>query len=302
MNSDLELQPVIHRRGRSLIAVISSSALVIAGGAAILLATSAPAAAASSADVSLVQTISGGSTSGATVDTIRVHNAGSATANNTNISVLTKSTSNFILTSSHSGVCETAQPPSGYLGFVNCQLGSLAKGKTATEVLNFTGQVGVAFSNFATVGDSSPTDPSLKNNSSTVTSYFGPRADLALSGTAKPGTKSGTATAVTTILNRGPNNAAALQAIVEIKSTGYKSVKVTATPLSSCQIIPAASGDNAAVSCVTDSLAAHKRWVLTFSYSGTTRTTLAMKTTTSATSPADPVKRNNTMNRTTTFK
>jgi hypothetical protein len=301
MNPDLELPPVTRRR-RSLITVMSASALVIAGGAATLLATSTTATAASSADLSLVQTISGSSTSGETVDTIRVHNAGSATANHINISVFTKSTSNFILTASHSGTCETGPPPPGYLGMTNCQLGSLAKGGTVSEVLTFTGQVGVAFSNFAGVGDASPSDPNLKNNSSTVNSWFGPRADLALSGTAKTGTKHGTAKAVTTILNRGPNNASALQAIVEIKSAGFQGVTVSGTPLSSCQIIPPSSGNDSAVSCVTDSLATHKKWILTFHYSGANGATLRMKTTTSANNPADPATANNTMTRTTHLK
>jgi hypothetical protein len=290
-------------RKRSLVAAVSTGALVFSGAAALLVLTGASASAGpSNADVSVKQHISGGSSNGQTVDTLTIHNAGPSTANNVNLTMLQKSSSNFILTSVNHGTCETEPPPSGYLGLSTCQFGALASGATVVETVKFTGQTGKAFSNYATVGVSSPVDLKLTNNSNTVSTYFGPRADLALSGTAKPGTKAGTAKAVTTVVNHGPNTATALQLIVEIKSTGWKGVSVSATPLSSCQTIPPASGYNGAVSCVTDSLGTGKKWVLTFSYTGKKGAALTMKTTTSANTPADPKLSNNKLSKSTTLK
>jgi large repetitive protein len=287
-------------RKRSLIAAVSTGAMALVGMAAVVAVTGGSASAATSnADVSVKQRISGGSSNGQTVDTLTIHNAGPSTANNVNLTMLQKSSSNFILTSANHGTCETEPPPTGYLGLATCQFGALASGATVVETITFTGQTGRAFSNYATVGVSSPVDLTLANNSNTVSSYFGPRADLGLSGTAAPGTKSGTAKAVTTVTNHGPNTAKALQLIVEITSTGWKGVTVSATPLSSCQIIPPASGYNGAVSCVTDALGTGKKWVLTFSYTGAKGAALTMKTTTSANTPADPKLSNNTMTKTT---
>ena len=290
-------------RNRSVLAVVSTAVMALVGAGAIVAVTGGSASAsASNADVSVTQHISGGSSNGQTVDTVTVHNAGPATANNVNVTMLLRSSSNFILTSTNRGTCETEPPPSGYLGLTTCQLGTLASGASVVETVSFTGQTGMAFSNFATVGVSSPVDPKLTNNSSTVSTYFGPRADLGLSGTAKPGTKSGTAKAVTTVFNRGPNTAKALQLIVEIKSTGWKGVTVSATPLSSCQTIPASTGYDGAVSCVTDSLDTGKKWVLTFSYAGKKGAALQMVSTVSANTPADPLSTNNHLTKNTHMK
>ena len=275
---------------------------IVATAAAVAVMGGSASAASSSADVSMRQHISGGSSNGQTVDTITIHNAGPSTANNVALTMLQKSTSNFILTSTNHGTCETEPPPSGYLGLATCQFGAFASGASVVETVTFTGQTGVAFSNYATVGVSGPSDPKLTNNSSTVSTYFGPRADLTVHGTAAPGTKSGTAKAVTTVFNRGPNMAKALQLIVEIKSAGLKGVTATATPLSSCQTIPAATGYDGAISCVTDSLATGAKWVLKFSYAGRKGAALTMKSTVSANTPADPVSKNNHLTKKTTMK
>jgi hypothetical protein len=290
-------------RKRSFVAVVSTGAITLVGTAALVAVMGGSASAVSSnADVSVRQHISGGSSNGQTVDTLTIHNAGPSTANNVNVTMLLKSSSNFILTSTNRGTCETEPPPSGYLGLTTCQVGTLASGTSVVETVKFTGQTGMAFSNYATVGVSSPVDLKLTNNSSTVSTYFGPRADLGLSGTAKPGTKAGTAKAVTTVLNRGPNTAKALQLIVEIKSTGWKGVNVSATPLSSCQTIPPSSGYDGAVSCVTDSLGTGAKWVLTFSYTGEKGVALKMVSTVSANTPADPVSTNNHLTKNTHMK
>jgi hypothetical protein len=288
---------------RFLAAATSVAALVLGSTAALLVVTGGSAAASPAAvDLSVTQRISGSSTTGQTVDTLTIHNAGPSTANHVNLTMLLKSTSNFILTSTNHGTCETEPPPSGYLGLTTCQVGSMARGATVVETVKFTGQVGVAFSNFATVGEASPGDRKLSNNSNTKSSWFGPRADLAVGGTSKPGKNSGRATAVTTVVNHGPNAAKALQLIVEIKSAGLQGDTVSATPLSSCQTIPPSSGNDGAVSCVTDSLGTGKKWVLTFKYSGAAGARLTMTTNVSANTPADPVSTNNHMTRKTRFK
>ncbi|MCW2495667.1 hypothetical protein, partial [Jatrophihabitans sp.] len=88
-------------------------------------------------------------------------------------------------------------------------------------------------------------------------------------------------------------NAAALQEIIEIKGS-ISAVHATAsTPAASCQFIPAASGYNLAVSCVTNSLATGAKWALTLSYTGTKGSALTTNSSISANSPADPVPSNN---------
>ena len=123
-----------------------------------------------------------------------------------------------------------------------------------------------------------------------------------MGGTAKTGTHSGKASAVTTVVNRGPNTAHALQLIVEIKSTGFQGSSVSATPLSSCQTIPPSSGNDGAISCVLDTLNTGGKWVLTFKYSGAAGAHITMKSTVSANTPADPASTNNHMTRETHFK
>jgi hypothetical protein len=152
------------------------------------------------------------------------------------------------------------------------------------------------------VGELSPADPTWSNNTSTKSSYYGPRADLALAETAAPGTASGKAKAVSTVTNHGPNTANALQMIVEIKSSGYHSVAATGNISTSCQFIPPATGYNRAVSCVTNSLGTGKQWIVTFNYTGTAGTSLTIKTSVSANSPPDPVTTNNSRTKSTTYK
>jgi hypothetical protein len=280
---------------RRLTSLAAAAALVGAACAGATFIGSSTATAASTADISVSQHITGGSVSGSTIDTVTVHNAGSVAANSIEAVYLLKSTTTlFTLLSSTTTPCQIEPAPTGYTLMATCPLGSLASGHSTVDTLTLGGNVGVAFSLTASIGAGSPTDPNFKNNTSTVSSYYGPRADLRLSGTLAAGTKAGTATAVTTVLNAGPNNAAALQEIIEIKATGLSAIHATAsTPAASCQFIPAATGYNKAVSCVTNSLATGAKWSLTLAYTGTKGIALTVNSAISANSPADPVTSNN---------
>ncbi|MCW2495534.1 hypothetical protein, partial [Jatrophihabitans sp.] len=267
----ISISPVAggHAR-RRLTGLAAAAALVGAACASAVFIGSGTASAASTADISVSQHISGGTASGSTVDTVTVHNAGAATANSIEAVYLLKSASHgYTVRSSTSAACQIIPAPPGYLGMVTCPLGSLASGHSVVDTLTWTGTVGVAFSVTASIGDGSPTDPNYANNTSTISSYFGPRADLRISGTLTAGATAGTGSAVTTVVNAGPNSAAALQQIIEIKGS-ISAVHATAsTPSASCQFIPAATGYNLAVSCVTNSLATGAKWVLTLAYTGT---------------------------------
>ena len=291
-----------HRRRHPLAARVAAAALVVAGSVTAVVVPSGAALAAATADLSVSQRISGGSVSGQTIDTVTVHNAGPATATNVNITSLLTTASSGLYIRSNTGTCQLAPPPSGYTLLATCQMGSIASGHRVKEVFTLSGEAGVAFTNFVTVGAASPADPKWSNNAGTKSSWYGPRADLALTGTAKPGTTSGTAKVVSTVTNRGPSTANALQMIVEIKSPGYSSVLAAGNLAGSCQFIPPASGYDQAVSCVVDALGSGKQWVETFAYTGTAGTSLIVDTSVSANNPTDPVSSNNSNTKSTTYK
>jgi hypothetical protein len=277
---------------RRVTGLITAAALL---GASAMFNGASNATGASTADIAVSQHITGGAASGQTVDTVTVHNHGAATARSIEAVYLMKSASrSYSVHSSTTALCQIEPAPRGYLSMVTCPLGSLASGHSVVDTLTWTGSAGTAFSVIASVGAGTPADPNFKNNTSTVSTYFGPRADLRLSGTLRAGTTAGTGLAVTTVRNAGPNNASALQQIIEIKATGLTGVHATAsTPSASCQFIPAASGYNKAVSCVTNSLGTGAKWVLKLTYTGTHGAALTTKSTVTANSPADPVNSNN---------
>ena len=100
------------------------------------------------------------------------------------------------------------------------------------------------------VGEGGPGDPSLANNSSTIHSFFGSRADLSLAQSATAGASAGKVTVTDSIRNNGPWTANHLQQVLEIKSPTFKKVTASSNlPGASCLFIPPASGYNAAVSC-----------------------------------------------------
>lgn len=257
--------------------------------------------AAGSADLSVRQAFSGSSTSGKTVDTVTIHNAGPDSATHINYSKFLATTSGVVTVTSNVGVCEFMPPPStAWKLFDACQVGSLAAGANLVITVTWGGTAGVAFTSTVTVG-SSIVDPTSSNNISTASSWYGPRADLHLSQAGSIGSTAGKAKFVHTITNRGPNTANALQLIIEIKSSGSLSVGYSATPLSSCQTIPPATGFQHAVACTTNSLATRAKWTLTGTYTGPAGTSVSVKTTVSANNPADPRPTDNSGTAATTF-
>lgn len=286
------------KRARSVLA----AALVLGALVAMAFVRPGSTRAAGTADLSIRQAFSGSSSSGHTVDTITIHNAGPDSATNINYSKFLATTSSTYTVTSNKGVCEFMPPPStAWKLFDACQVGSLAAGADLVVTVTWGGTAGLAFTSTVTVGGSSA-DPTTANNKSTASSWFGPRADLKLSQTAAVGATTGKAKFVHTITNRGPNVANALQLIIEVKvSAGSVSAAYSATPLSSCQTIPPATGYQYAISCTTNSLATGAKWVLTGTYSGTPGATVTVKATVSANSPTDPVTSNNAVTSATTF-
>ena len=277
--------------------VASSSALV----ASSIFWRPSAAHAAGSANLSVRQAFSGSSTSGKTVDTVTIHNAGPDTATNINYSKFLATASNVFTVTSNVGVCELMPPPSTtWKLFDACQVGSLAAGGNIVITVTWGGTAGAAFTSTVTVG-SAVVDPTSSNNISKASSWFGPRADLHLSQSGSIGSTAGKAKFVHTITNRGPNNANALQLIIEIKSSGAFSVGYSGTPLSSCQTIPPATGFQHAVACTTNSLATGAKWKLTGTYTGPAGNSVSVKATVSANNPADPVLTDNSRTTATTY-
>ena len=285
---------------RRRIAVLATTAA--AGGLALVATTlvASPAAnAAGHPDLKITQRISGSTTKGHTFDTITIKNHGTASASSVNIQLYTTTTSAFTdVFVGGAAVCEVMPAPKGYPYATACQItGSIAAGKSVSLKGDFGGTAGVKFTNLATVGEFQG-DASYTDNRSSVTSWFGPRADLAVSGTAKPGTKKGHLTAVTTVVNHGPNNAVNIQEVVEVKNLNGALGSGTT---GSCQTIPPATGYQFAFSCVRSSLNTGQAWKITFDYTGTSGKTATMKTTVTS-QTKDPYTKNNAMTKTATVR
>jgi hypothetical protein len=297
---EIRMTNITASRLRRGIALVSMTGVLAVTGLATVVATTGTANAAGQPDLSITQTISGGTEAGQTFDRFTVVNHCTATASHINVELLiTTKSHGFLISYAGPGTCEIMPAPAPYNFASACQFtDSLGAGDSVTSSAVMTGTAGKAFTALAEVGLFQP-DSNVANNHSTVSSYFGIRADLAVRGTAKVGTKSGHATAVTTVVNRGPNTSSALQQTVEIKKA--KSVSVSGTPHSTCQIIPAASGYNLAASCVTSKLTNRQKWVLTFDYHGTSRKRIVIVTKVTALTK-DPVTTNNTMTRHTVLK
>jgi Domain of unknown function DUF11 len=281
--------------GGSLVAV-----LVVGFSLATQLVSGGSASAAASANLSITQKFSGSSTSGSTIDTVTIHNAGTDAASNLNLSMYLKTTSSNRAVGSNAGTCELAPAPAGFQVMAACQLGALASGSDRVVTLTWSGTAGTAFTSTVTIG-STTADPNAANNISTASSYFGPRADLSLTQTASPGATAGKATVVSTVTNKGPNTANALQMVTEINSPGYSSVNATSNLSSSCQFIPPAAGFNRAVLCTTNLLGPGVKWIVTFAYTGTAAASLQVQTSVSANNPPDPVTTNNMATSSTTY-
>jgi hypothetical protein len=271
------------------------TAIALAGvtTAALLVTTTGSAGAAGHPDLKITQHISGSSQSGHTFDTITVKNNGSATASHVSLQLYTNTNGAFgDIFSGTGSVCEVMPAPPPWDYGTACQFSAtIAHGASLTIKGDFSGTVGAKFTNLATVGEYQG-DASLKDNSSQVTSWFGPRANLIVGGTAKTGTHTGHLTAVTTVVNRGPNTADAVQEVVEAKNISGAS----ATGSGSCQVVPPADGYDFAFSCVKSSLAQGASWKLTFNYSGPTGKTATMVTKVTALT-IDPFTKNNSMTR-----
>jgi hypothetical protein len=286
------------RRG---IALASTTGVLAVTGLATVVATTGTAQAAGQADVSISQRISGGTKNGETVDRFTITNHGTATASRANVELLlTSPTPGFAITFTGPVFCEVMPAPPPYNYATACQVtGTLGTGASVSASADMTGKSGDRFTSLAEVGIFQP-DSNFANNHNTVSSYFGIRSDLAVSGTTKVGKQAGHATAVTTVINRGPNNASSLQETVEVKHASE--VKVAADTLAStCQTIPAATGYDLAASCVTSKLANRQKWVLSFNYGGArgAKITIVTKVTSLTT---DPAAANNTMTKHATLK
>jgi hypothetical protein len=203
---------------------------------------------------------------------------------------------------SQSTICEQSPAPSGYAFMFNCQTPSIASGSSWTFTLTYTGTQGVAFTNQLFVGEAGPGDPNLANNTSTLNSWFGPAADLALTQVSGRAPATGQAQIINRIKNNGPSPANSLQFVAEIASPGFSSVGATSNLSgSSCQFIPPASGYNVAVACTIASLAPGATWTETFTYHGAAGGALKQSGKVTANSPSDPAPSNNAASTTTNY-
>jgi hypothetical protein len=263
---------------------------------------STAANAAGTANLSVSQTVSNGPAANKTIVTDHIHNAGPSTATNVVATALLKTNGGAVSYTTSNATCEQQPAPSGWSFMFTCQLPTLASGHTWEPKFTLMSTQGAPFTRFLSVGEGGPGDPSLANNSSTLNSFFGSEADLALSQSATAGSSAGKVTITDSARNKGPWTANHLQEVLEIKSPTFKSVLASSNlPGASCLFIPPASGFNAAVSCTLGSLNPGALWKLTFSYTGGAGGSLLQKGSISAISPSDPVPGNNAATTTTSY-
>jgi hypothetical protein len=134
----------------------------------------------------------------------------------------------------------------------------------------------------------------VSDNTDSISTYYGPRANLAVTQSAASGA-SGHVIITTKTVNRGPSKASNLQMVVEVKATGSLGASATSSsPAAACQVIPPASGFNFAFSCnMSGTLAPRKTWTITVNHSGPAGGAVKIVSKTTAISPADPVGGNN---------
>jgi hypothetical protein len=263
---------------------------------------SSAANAAGTANLSVSQTVSNGTAANNTTVTDHIFNAGPSSATNVVATALLKTNSGAVSYTTSNATCEQQPAPSGWSFMFTCQLPSLASGHTWQPKFSLTSTKGAPFTRFVSVGEGGPGDPSLANNSSTLSSFFGSEADLALTQSATAGSSAGKVTITDSARNRGPWTANHLQEVLEITSPTFRSVLASSNlPAASCLFIPPASGYNAAVSCSIGSLNPGAVWKLTFSYSGVAGGSLVQRGSISAISPSDPVSSNNTATTSTSY-
>jgi hypothetical protein len=279
----------------AVVGLATIGAVTIAGGSTV-------ASAAGTADLSVSQVVSNGTGPGNTTVTDHIHNAGPSTATEVVASALLKTSGGSVSYFTANATCEQQPAPSGWSFMFTCQLASLKSGHTWIPKFHLTSTDGAPFTRFVSAGENGPGDPSLANNSSTLNSFFGSRADLSLTQKATAGSSTGKVTITNSIRNAGPWTADNLQEVSEINSPTFTGVGASSSLSgASCQFIPPASGFNSAVSCTIGSLDPGDLWKLTFHYTGGAGGSLVQQGTISAASPSDPVPGNNTATTTTSY-
>lgn len=278
-----------------VVGLATATAITTAGG-------SSRAEAGGTADLSVSQVVSNGTGSGNTTIVDHIHNEGPSTATEVVATALLKTSGGSVSYTTSNATCEQQPAPSGWTFMFTCQLASLKSGHTWIPKFSLTSSNGAPFTRFVSAGENGPGDPSLANNSSTLNSYFGSRADLSLSQKATAGSSAGKVTITNSIRNAGPWTANNLQQVIEINSPTFSGVGASSNLSgASCLFIPPASGFNAAVSCTIGSLDPGGLWKLTFDYTGGPGGSLVQDGTITAASPTDPVPGNNTATTTASY-
>jgi hypothetical protein len=251
------------------------------------------AGATGTADLRVSQAVSDGTGPGNTTVTDHIRNAGPSTATNVVATALLRTSGGPVSYLTSNATCEQQPAPSGWNFMFTCQLASLQSGHTWIPKFSLTSTDGAPFTRFLSAGENGPGDPNLGNNSSTLNSFFGQRADLSLTQSATAGTSAGKVTISDSTRNNGPWTANNLQLVTEINSPSFSSVGASSNILgASCNFIPPASGFNAATACTVGSLSPGKLWKITFDFIGGPGDSLQQQGAITG-SPSDPVPDNN---------
>jgi hypothetical protein len=257
--------------------------------------------AAGTADLSVSQVVSNGTGPGNTTVTDHIRNIGPSTATNIVATALLRTSGGSVSYSTSNATCEQQPAPSGWSFMFTCQLASLQSGHTWLPKFSLTSTDGAPFTRFLSAGENGPGDPNFGNNSSTLNSFFGQRADLSLTQSATAGTSAGKVTIIDSTRNNGPWTATNLQLVTEINSPSFSSVGASSNiPGASCNFITPASGFNVAVACTLGSVNPGKVWKITFAFTGGPGGSLQQQGSVTG-SPSDPVSGNNSATTNTSY-
>ncbi|MDY0331689.1 MAG: IPTL-CTERM sorting domain-containing protein [Thiomonas sp.] len=249
-------------------------------------------ASSTSADLSISKTASGNVDAGQPLTyTITVTNNGPDASTNV---VMSDKLSNLIANgglqsvTTTQGACTPAAPANGDDQNVQCQLGTLNVGASATVVITVLPSIAVTGtrSNTATVYSSDVGDPVQSNNTATANSTVTAVVDLALTKTATPSSVPAGAplTYQVTVKNNGPSTAQAV-AMTDNLPVGATFIRVSnVSNGGSCPTAPAAGASGGQLVCNWTSIPSGAQYTVTYQIrpttAGTTVTNNASVTTT----------------------
>jgi hypothetical protein len=279
---------------------VTVGAVILAGG----VGTASPHKATTGRpDLVLTQATSSGSAAGTTTVTMSIRNGGTADARDVIFTSQEFGAGNIGFTrkaTTQTTRCAGQPPPAGEARRGSCYVALIPVRTTFTMAWNFWGTTGGSFQDLVTVG-SSNSDANFADNTSTLSSYLGPAADVRVTQSALRGAAGEPRKIRTVLSDLGPWTAKSVVLRLDIKAPAFSDLAVSEGTLGICHSVrPPSVGYDHTVLCEAAGIPSGSSWLITSTIAGTAGTSLEVRATVSA-SPSDPVPGNNTVTTTTAF-